>query len=76
MIMMISKIKGMLMKGVGMLATKKGMLAAIIFGAPLVGIAVSPEYAASLAEHMSILLQMLLDVLEPSTTAAAVEVVE
>jgi len=72
---MISKIKGMLMSGVGMLATKKGMLAIILFGAPIIGIAVSPEYAASLAEHMSILLQMLLDALEPETTTTAIEVV-
>ena len=60
---MMSKIKNIVMKGVGMLATKKGMLAAILFGAPLIGMAVSPTYAASLAEHLSALLQMILDAL-------------
>ena len=67
--MIIKKLKSMLASGVRMLATKKGMLAAILFGAPLVGIAVSPEYAASLAEHLSILLQMILDALPVSETA-------
>jgi len=69
---MMSKIKGMLMKGVGMLATKRGMLAMILFGAPIIGIAVSPEYAADLAEHMSVLLQMMLDALATTEQAATV----
>ena len=67
--MMIKKLKSMLASGLRMLTTKKGMLAAILFGAPLVGIAVSPEYAASLAEHLSVLLQMILDAL-PSETGS------
>ena len=75
MMTMMNKLKKMAMSGLKMLTTKKGMLAAILFGAPLVGIAVSPEYAASLAEHLSILLEMMLDALpdgaEEAVTAAS-----
>lgn len=46
-----------------MLATKKGMLAAIIFGGGVIGMAVNPEIASNLAEHISALLQMVLDML-------------
>jgi len=76
MMMIMSKLKSMMMSGMRMLTTKKGMLAAILFGAPLIGIAVSPDYAASLAEHLSILLEMMLDALATSdSTTTAIEVV-
>lgn len=72
----MSKLKSMAMSGLKMLTTKKGMLAAILFGAPIVGIAVSPDYAASLAEHLAAILQMMLDALATSeSTTTAVEVV-
>lgn len=57
------KIKEGTKKMLKAMTTKKGILALVLFAAPIIGIAVSPEYAASLAEHLSIILEHVLDLL-------------
>lgn len=69
---MMKMIKEMIMKGLGMLTTKKGMLAAILLVAGVVGHTMNPEIASSLAEHLSALLDMALDAMSGKEAAPEV----
>lgn len=67
MIKLNKKMKSMLKA----MTTKKAILGIVLFVAPLIGIAVSPEYAAALSENLATILQTVLDML-PAEAADAV----
>jgi len=50
-----------------MMTTKKALLSMMLIGAPIIGIAVSPTFAASFAEHLSGMLELILDALPTDT---------
>lgn len=58
---MMKTIKAMMIRGLKMLTTKRVMLTAIVAVAGAFGMALNPEIASGLAEHLSGLLDMLMD---------------
>lgn len=56
-----NKIKSMLKKLLKKTVTKKNVLVLVVLAAPVIGMSGSPETQALLADHLTALLQMMID---------------